>query len=300
MTLTPINLCGALLLLTACVPPASASAVQTQQPGLIRSVVLDAPGNEPALINALTNLRGRPLTLELRSATMLRLRTVVDTLGWTGAGITLPATLDGNGRWLVSISGVPPTPANDELTARTRGKPIAADSNADHASPTLAAWYQNENAQVLIVLGTHTLYAKLGGGIERFPVAVGRRSNPTPLGQYQVQNIAHKPTWFPTQRMRAVALQRGRELPKRVPPGPGNPLGDWFVALGQSIGIHGNNSPWSIGRSASMSSAALSPRSASERPVRKLGASGGGPGLGAGASSGSMRASTPAPLRTQR
>ena len=50
---------------------------------------------------------------------------------------------------------------------------------------------------------------------------------------------------------RANAARQGRRLPRRVPPGPSNPLGSHFIALGDAIGIHGTNAPTSIGRAVS-------------------------------------------------
>lgn len=237
----------------ACLSPFAASALQTQQSGLIRSVVLDAPRDHAVLIDALADLRGKPLTPELRSATHNRLAALIDALGWTNAQITVPAQLPANGRWLLHVTGSPPyTGLRRSRTSTVRNvSPEVLQRVPGDDSPSLEQWLADSNARVLIVRSQHLLYAKLDDVVERFPVAVGRRSNPTPLGRYSVQNIAHKPTWFPTQRMRVSAQQRGRELPRRVPPGPANPLGDWFVALGHSIGIHGNNSPWSIGRSVS-------------------------------------------------
>lgn len=246
--------------------PTNAMAVQTQQSGLIRSVVLDAPRDQALLMPALAGLRGRPLSPALRLATHQRLANIVDQLNWRNARIQVPEQLSGNGVWRVAVAGDPPalpripTPATRLAAPGSSGMP---------PSPTLDRWRREANARVLLVRSAHTLYAKLDGVVERFPVAVGRRSNPTPLGQYAVQHITHNPTWFPTKRMRAVALQRGRELPKRVPPGPDNPLGQWFVALGGSIGIHGNNSPWSIGRS--VSSGCIRMRNADiERVARSL------------------------------
>jgi hypothetical protein len=53
----------------------------------------------------------------------------------------------------------------------------------------------------------------------------------------------------PGQSIRQDARQAGRELPAEVPPGPNNPLGDFWLGLsGGGIGIHGTNVPASIYR----------------------------------------------------
>ena len=271
-----IHLLIGLFACLAIASPATSFAVQTQQTGLIRSVVLDAPTDEPELIRALSGLRGKPLTPQLRGATHKRLAAATDRLGWTGVEITVPVALGPNGRWMVTVRGQQPQQTRPATRPITREYKSTVAAPADYASPTVISksptideWRVDAHARVLIVRNSHQLFAKFGTVVEQFPVAVGRRSNPTPLGRYHVQSIAHKPTWFPTKRMRTVALQRGRELPKRVPPGPANPLGDWFVALGHSIGIHGNNSPWSIGRS--VSSGCVRMRNADiERVARSL------------------------------
>ncbi|NLY92021.1 MAG: L,D-transpeptidase [Firmicutes bacterium] len=69
----------------------------------------------------------------------------------------------------------------------------------------------------------------------RFPVAVGRKVTPTPVGSFTIKNIIKNPTWYPV----------GRDP---VPPGVDNPLGGYWLGLSISgYGIHGNNKPTSIG-----------------------------------------------------
>ena len=76
------------LLAAAGLLPGGALAVQTQQSGLIRSVVLDAPRDQAVLINALAGLRGKLLTPGLRASTHQGLKTAVERLGWTNVQIT--------------------------------------------------------------------------------------------------------------------------------------------------------------------------------------------------------------------
>ena len=77
-----------------------------------------------------------------------------------------------------------------------------------------------------------------------FPVAV-----PVPefqrLGVTHITIKARSPSWFPTRRMRIL----DPSLPKRVPPGPANPLGPFALYLSwPNVRIHGNNDPTSVGK----------------------------------------------------
>ena len=79
------------------------------------------------------------------------------------------------------------------------------------------------------------------------PVAVGRRTWPTPLGEFQVAARDTDPTWDVPESIRAEARRLGRRLPASVPPGPTNPLGRFWIGLtAGSVGIHGTNVPSSI------------------------------------------------------
>lgn len=79
------------------------------------------------------------------------------------------------------------------------------------------------------------------------PAAVGRRTWPTPLGEFQVATRETDPTWDVPASIRAEARRLGRTLPASVPPGPANPLGRFWIGLtGGSVGIHGTNAPSSI------------------------------------------------------
>jgi L,D-transpeptidase ErfK/SrfK len=79
------------------------------------------------------------------------------------------------------------------------------------------------------------------------PVAVGRRTWPTPISEYQVVMLETDPTWDVPESIRAEARRLGRTLPASVPPGPTNPLGRYWIGLsGGAVGIHGTNAPSSI------------------------------------------------------
>ena len=78
-----------------------------------------------------------------------------------------------------------------------------------------------------------------------YPVGIGREGWDTPLGDYKVSVTIDKPVWTPPASVRAEKP----ELPAIVPPGPDNPLGDYWIALGaDGLGIHGSNRPFGVGR----------------------------------------------------
>jgi L,D-transpeptidase ErfK/SrfK len=82
-----------------------------------------------------------------------------------------------------------------------------------------------------------------------YPVAVGRPNWPTPLGVFMVSSKEVDPTWDVPKSIQEEMSQAGRQVERRVPPGPNNPLGDrWIGVSNLGFGIHGTNQPSSIYR----------------------------------------------------
>jgi L,D-transpeptidase ErfK/SrfK len=80
---------------------------------------------------------------------------------------------------------------------------------------------------------------------ESFPIGIGSEGWGSPTGQTSVAAKRKNPTWIPPASIRA----ENPELPRSVPPGPDNPLGDYAVNLGwRSYVIHGTNLPYGVGR----------------------------------------------------
>jgi L,D-transpeptidase ErfK/SrfK len=81
-----------------------------------------------------------------------------------------------------------------------------------------------------------------------YPVSVGRGDWQTPLGTTEIIRKDTNPTWRPPESIRAEHAARGDYLPKVVPPGPDNPLGNHALRLGlPAYLIHGTNRPYGIG-----------------------------------------------------
>ena len=86
--------------------------------------------------------------------------------------------------------------------------------------------------------------------IAAYPVTIGSAHTASPIGEWKVSRITKMPTFRYDKEM----LQHGKRSGNfhLLPPGPRNPVGVMWIALNKKgIGIHGTNSPDSIGRAAS-------------------------------------------------
>jgi lipoprotein-anchoring transpeptidase ErfK/SrfK len=86
--------------------------------------------------------------------------------------------------------------------------------------------------------------------IASVPITPGSAKTPTPAGTWKIAGIAAHPNF----RWDEGVLNHGvrTETFYMLPPGPNNPVGILWCALNKpGIGIHGTNSPQTIGRSAS-------------------------------------------------
>ena len=81
-----------------------------------------------------------------------------------------------------------------------------------------------------------------------YPISIGRMDWETPLGVTTVISKVHNPTWYPPQSVRDEHAADGNPLPRIVPPGPKNPLGNYAMRLGlPGYLIHGTNRPAGVG-----------------------------------------------------
>jgi L,D-transpeptidase ErfK/SrfK len=109
---------------------------------------------------------------------------------------------------------------------------------------------------VVVNLPEHRLYyyPKLKAGEKRvvvtYPVSIGRMDWHSPLGETRIIAKERHPNWYPTESVRKEHAARGDPLPKVVPPGPKNPLGEYKMRLAVGDGtyeIHGTNNPVAVG-----------------------------------------------------
>ena len=80
-----------------------------------------------------------------------------------------------------------------------------------------------------------------------YPVAVGGSNWQTPLGAFRILVKEENPTWDVPESIQDEMRRTGKRVLTRVPPGPHNPLGNYWLGLSlDSVGIHGTNAPQSI------------------------------------------------------
>ncbi|VBB08749.1 Hypothetical protein LUCI_4028 [Lucifera butyrica] len=96
------------------------------------------------------------------------------------------------------------------------------------------------NPRLVINLPSRTLDVYSGNSlVKEYPVAVGKPSSPTPLGDFSILSKEVNPWWYPPWGGNSI------------PSGPDNPLGYRWMSFLPLYGIHGTNAPWEIGMTAS-------------------------------------------------
>ena len=125
-------------------------------------------------------------------------------------------------------------------TKLTAGQVITLDNR--HIVPTVpgASIVINVPQRMLFLIDDST-------PVQGFPVALGGRTWPTPLGPFSILSKEVDPTWDVPVSIQREMQREGKEPLIKVAPGPDNPLGDrWFGLTLPGLGIHGTNAPGSI------------------------------------------------------
>ncbi len=93
------------------------------------------------------------------------------------------------------------------------------------------------------------LYHFVNGAYQRrYSLAIGKPSWPTPTGTYKIVEKRFNPTWNVPPSIQEEMEEQGLDVVEKVPPGPKNPLGKYFMATSaEGVGIHATNMPWSVG-----------------------------------------------------
>jgi len=146
--------------------------------------------------------------------------------------------------------------------ARRTGYGFEAVANAN---PTLDPWLPPSGSKVLLPGETLLPAGSLPGlvinlaelrlyhvvdktahwQVTVYPLGIGREGRETPEGTWRVANKQEKPYWHVPEGLRA----QDPKLPELVPPGPRNPLGEFWLGLSvQGYGVHGTNRPLGVGR----------------------------------------------------
>ncbi len=132
---------------------------------------------------------------------------------------------------------------------------LAAENHLDPRAPLAVGqriWIDNRHivpeeasaGGIVINIPQRMLFYADEGRLEASPVAVGRPDWQTPTAPFTVITKKQNPTWHVPASILRESARRGRTQPPVVPPGPGNPLGDYWIGLSVSgIGIHGTPAP---------------------------------------------------------
>jgi L,D-transpeptidase ErfK/SrfK len=110
--------------------------------------------------------------------------------------------------------------------------------------PTQWILPQPTKAEILINVAELRLYyfLKKINMVKTYPIGIGDLGWFTPLGFFKVNEKRVHPTWHIPKSLQA------KYGVKIISPGPENPLGDHWMGIGNSYGIHGTNFPWAVGR----------------------------------------------------
>src|SRR6266542_535947 len=113
--------------------------------------------------------------------------------------------------------------------------------------------HRGATANVVIKIDTKANTLEVYEGeklIAAYPVTVGSAQTVSPIGEWKVRRITKMATFRYDKEMLKHGQRSGNFY--LLPPGPRNPVGVMWIALNKKgIGIHGTNSPDSIGHAAS-------------------------------------------------
>jgi L,D-transpeptidase ErfK/SrfK len=134
------------------------------------------------------------------------------------------------------------------LNGRPFDKPLKAGESLHidnrHLVPAASA------SGIVINIPQRMLFLKANGQVvASYPVALGRPSWPTFVGPFTVVAAEPDPVWDVPPSIQEELRRAGKKVLTRVPPGPSNPLGKYWLGLSQpNYGIHGTIAPRSIYR----------------------------------------------------
>jgi L,D-transpeptidase ErfK/SrfK len=108
----------------------------------------------------------------------------------------------------------------------------------------------NPESGIVINLPQRMLFFKDQGVVAAsYPVGLGRPDWPTFIGPFTVVRTEIDPVWDVPRSIQEELRRAGKRVVTRVPAGPANPLGKYYLALSEAnFGIHGTNAPRSIYR----------------------------------------------------
>ncbi len=101
---------------------------------------------------------------------------------------------------------------------------------------------------IVINIPDRTLYRFSDGKLKDYHfICAGKPTWQTPLGEFTVTIKAKDPTWHVPLSIQKEMEANGQDVLIEVPPGPENPLGEYWLQLSiPGVGLHGTNAPHSI------------------------------------------------------
>jgi L,D-transpeptidase ErfK/SrfK len=105
----------------------------------------------------------------------------------------------------------------------------------------------NPQVNLTINIAQRLLVLTEGERARAYPVTVGRRNWPTPVGAFTIVSKETDPVWDVPVSIQREMAQQGKPVIDRMEPSPLNPLGRHWIGLSlPGLGIHGTNAPASI------------------------------------------------------
>ena len=137
-------------------------------------------------------------------------------------------------RGLARLNGLAP---NAKLDV---GRPLVIDSR--HVVP------RGLETRIVINIPQRMLFVFRGGRLDTaYPVGLGRPTWQTFTGPFSIERLETDPTWDVPPSIQEEMRRSGQPVIQRVPSGPTNPLGKYWIGLDRAgFGIHGTNAPSSI------------------------------------------------------
>ncbi len=105
----------------------------------------------------------------------------------------------------------------------------------------------NPQVNLTINIAQRLLVLLEGESARAYPITVGRRSWPTPVGAFTIMSKETDPIWDVPVSIQREMAQQGKRVITRMEASPLNPLGRHWMGLSlPGLGIHGTNAPSSI------------------------------------------------------
>jgi len=134
-------------------------------------------------------------------------------------------------------------PDEPDKTREEKPAPPQSPSTTTSSPPSLPSVKIDTKENMLAVFEGDKLLAA-------YPVTVGSTQTASPIGDWKVQRISKWPRFRYDEQMLKHGQRSGHFY--MLPPGPRSPVGVLWIALNKKgIGIHGTNTPDSIGHSVS-------------------------------------------------